>query len=58
MRVGAWSSVFRLSARLPSEGRSERDAPIGLLVGQNGGRQKKLLAAGCSDGGCGFHKAS
>ena len=27
-------------ARLPSEGRSERDTPVGVLVGRNGGRWK------------------
>ena len=26
--------------RLPSEGRSERGAPVGVLVGGNGGRRK------------------
>ena len=29
-------------ARLPSEGRSERGALVGVLVGRNGGRQKIL----------------
>ena len=27
-------------ARLPSEGRLERDAPVGVLVDQNGARRK------------------
>ena len=39
--------------RIPPEGRSERDVPIGVLVGWNGGRRKKLLAAEYSDGSCG-----
>ena len=40
--------------RLPSEGRSERGAPVGVLVGRNGGRRKKLLATWYSDSGCGL----
>ena len=44
--------------RLPLEGRSERGAPIGVLVGWNGGNRKKLLAIGCSNGGSGFCEAS
>ena len=30
------------STRLPSEGRSKRGAPVSVLVGWNGGRQKIL----------------
>ena len=43
---------------LPPECRSERDAPVGVFVGWNGGHRKKLLTARCSDGGCGFCEAS
>ena len=45
-------------ARLPSEGRSERDVLVGVLVGRNRGRQKKLPATGYSDDDCGFREAS
>ena len=41
-------------AMLPSEGRSERGAPIGVLVSRNGGRRKKLPIAGYSNNSCGL----
>ena len=41
-------------ARLPSKGRLESDAPVGVLVGRNRGRRKKLSAVEYSDGGCGL----
>ena len=44
--------------RLLPEGRSERDALVGVLIIWNGGCRKKLSATGCSDGGCGFREAS
>ena len=36
---------------LPPEGRLEGGAPIGVLFGWNGDRQKKLLVARCFDNG-------
>ena len=44
--------------RLPLKGRSERDAPVGVLVDQNGGCRKKLPAVGYFDDGYGFREAS
>ena len=42
LKIGACGCMRRyFSARLPPEGRLER-APIGVLVGQNGGRRKIL----------------
>ena len=42
--------------RLPLDGRSERDALVGVLVGWNGDRRKKLRAVEYSDDGCGLPK--
>ena len=39
--------------RIPLEGRSDRDVPVGVLVDWNGGRRKKLPAAEYSDGSYG-----
>ena len=46
-----WHMVWCLPARCPSEGRLERDAPVGVLVDRNGGCRKILPEAGCFDGG-------
>ena len=40
--------------RLPPEGRSKRGAHVGVLVGHNGGRRKKLPEARYSDSNCGL----
>ena len=45
------------SARFPSEDRSEGDAPIGVLVGRNGGR-RKILSKKVFDSSYGFREAS
>ena len=59
LEINACRSVEKaFPARLPPKGRSKRDTPVGVLVGQNGGRRKLLLAAGCSDDNCGFREAS
>ena len=55
--IGDWNVVRPFPTRLPLEDRSERDAPVGVLVGRNEGRRKKLPAEGCSDGGYGFCEA-
>ena len=40
-KIGVCGRMGRyFPARLPSEGRSERGAPVGVLVGQNGGCRK------------------
>ena len=56
-RTEGWRVGKNFSARFPSEGRSERDALVGMLVGRNGCCRKKLRAARCSDGGFGFCEA-
>ena len=38
--VGAWGGIFPV--RLPLEVRSERGAPVGVLVSRNGGCRKKF----------------
>ena len=59
LEISACQSMQKcFPARLSPKGRSERDAPVGVLVGWNGGCQKKLSAAGCSNGGCGFREVS
>ena len=42
------------SARLPPKGRSERGAPVSVLVNRNGGHWKNFPAVGYSDGGSGL----
>ena len=44
-------------ARLPPEGRSERDTLVGVLVGRNGDRRKKLSTTGYFVNECGFYEA-
>ena len=51
--MGAWVGRY-FQARLPPKGRSERGAPVGVLVGQNGGHWKKLLTAEYSNKRCGL----
>ena len=50
LEIGACQHVVRcFPTRLPSEDRSERDAPVGVLVVWNEGPWKKLPATGCFD---------
>ena len=53
LEIGTCGLVGRyFPTRIPPEGRSERGAFVGVLVGRNGGRLKKLSAAEYSDDYC------
>ena len=57
-----WSMERCFPTRLPPECRLEKDAPIGVLVGRNGGHQKisskKVVGGRVFQGGGGFCEAS
>ena len=53
-RTEDWHLERCFLARLPSKSRSERDALVSVLVGQNGGHRKKLLATGCFEAAVAF----
>ena len=55
LEIGAcWRMEKYFSARLPPEGRLERDAHVGVLVDWNGGCRKKLQVARYSGDDCGL----